>query len=319
VRALCEMPFDSDNSGDNRPHYLTLSPEALDDLHWLMTKIEPELGIGRRLDCMQDWGGKLAGAVVRIAGILHSVEHTNRPWDTLISQQSMAAAIAIGLYLVPHARAAFELMGADAELEGAKTILRWIKQKHLTEFSARDVHRAMQRRIKKAEDVATCLKKLEAHNVIRDKVKATVSGKKSPGRPPSPMFEVNPAVHGTDILKSADTNDKNHPRRPNRRNSVNSVNSVSASGEPDSSPAHIGGNTSRVVARRSSSHRLVSGPLQRVAYGTLRVITGCPSREPGGILRRTLPRRSSRFNRSTGTNRSVTGRSAASEGVVRSD
>ncbi len=234
VLALCEMPFDTDNSGETSPHYLNLSPEALGDLHRLMTMIEPELGIGGRFDCMTDWGGKLAGAVVRIAGILHSVEHPDRPWDTLISQQTMAAAIAIGRYLVPHARAAFELMGADAELEGAKKILRWIKQKRLTEFSARDAHRAMQRRIKKAEDVAACLKKLEAHNIIRDKVEAIAPGRKSSGRPSSPMFEVNPAIDDPDTLKSADKIDKTPEDDQPPEQSENSVGSVSATAKLDS-------------------------------------------------------------------------------------
>ena len=70
---LCELPWDAD-----QPQYICLADDAWALLREFMEKLEPELGSGGELDCTQDWGSKLAGAVARIAGILHCVAPCRR-------------------------------------------------------------------------------------------------------------------------------------------------------------------------------------------------------------------------------------------------
>jgi hypothetical protein len=52
---------------------------------------------------MTDWGGKLAGAIVRIAGLLHLAGHARDGWDRPITLATLEAAIEIGDYYTHHA------------------------------------------------------------------------------------------------------------------------------------------------------------------------------------------------------------------------
>jgi hypothetical protein len=62
-------------------------------------------------------------------------------------------AIRIGKYLIPHAQAAFAEMGADAVVEQAKTILRWIEHQNARQFTKRDVRQALRVRFKRVEEL----------------------------------------------------------------------------------------------------------------------------------------------------------------------
>ena len=77
---------------------------------------------------MTDWAGKLVGAVARLTGIFHMVEHadTSTPWERLIRQDSVERAIVLGHYLIQHARAAYAEMGTDPIMADAKHMLAWI-------------------------------------------------------------------------------------------------------------------------------------------------------------------------------------------------
>lgn len=50
------------------------------------------------LEDMSDWGGKCAGAALRIAGLLHGVEHCAAPDKALVSWRTMKRATKITRY-----------------------------------------------------------------------------------------------------------------------------------------------------------------------------------------------------------------------------
>src|SRR5205807_2705546 len=110
-------------------------------------ELEPKLAEGGELGAMGDWAGKLAGAVVRIAGILHLAEHAHRidPWPATVSAETIKRAVIIGHYLIPHARAAYAEMGADPKVDAAKYTLRWLAREIEATgkmvFTKRDIHR----------------------------------------------------------------------------------------------------------------------------------------------------------------------------------
>ena len=56
-------------------HVLCLSLEAGAKLKDWETEIEEMLGDGGQMEIMRDWGAKLAGATLRLAAVLHCVEH----------------------------------------------------------------------------------------------------------------------------------------------------------------------------------------------------------------------------------------------------
>ena len=65
-----------------------------------------EARLGRDWEDMRDWGGKLVGAVCRIAAILHCGV-VSQPLSVPISPETMEAAISVGEFLGSHAQAAF--------------------------------------------------------------------------------------------------------------------------------------------------------------------------------------------------------------------
>ncbi|MCA9259505.1 MAG: DUF3987 domain-containing protein, partial [Planctomycetales bacterium] len=153
-------------------------------------EVEAMLGEDGRLEHLRDWGGKLVGATIRIAGIIHVVE---RGVTCDIDEHTIASAIAIARYLIPHAETAISLMDAQyGEAAGdANRILRWIKRDGLTNFSLRDAHQACRPHIHLADDAAKAVDDLERRNFVRQ----LPNPPQVKGRPPSPRYEVNPATH----------------------------------------------------------------------------------------------------------------------------
>ena len=115
---------------------LTLSAEALAMFQELRLETEKRL-IGDLAD-MADWAGKWCGAVGRIAGILHCAEF-GPAGD--VSGATMRSAIAIGRYLIEHARAAFGLMSTDALEEDSAAVIAWATRTKRTQFTMRELSR----------------------------------------------------------------------------------------------------------------------------------------------------------------------------------
>jgi hypothetical protein len=74
VLALLHLPFAKDHNGDPCPHTLSLDAGAGARLRRYEAWVEPQLSEFGELGRMADWGGKIVGAVVRIAGLLHMTD-----------------------------------------------------------------------------------------------------------------------------------------------------------------------------------------------------------------------------------------------------
>jgi replicative DNA helicase len=178
-----------------QPKTLRFSPDALQQMQRFLVWIEPQLAEYGELGTMTDWAAKLAGAVARIAGVLHCMEHVSKakvsenPWDEEIDADTLDRALQIGRYLIPHAKAAFAEMGTDPTVEDAKHILRWIERKGSEYFSKREAFEGTKGRFGKVSGLEPALDVLVAHGFIREKKPQERSG---PGRKPSPRYEVNP-------------------------------------------------------------------------------------------------------------------------------
>lgn len=191
VAALLRLEADHDEQGDPRPWVLTLDDDAralfLEFQEWL----EPMLGEFGELGYMSDWGGKLAGAVLRIVGILCAADriHMTAPWSSPVERSVVERAIRIGHYLIPHAQAAYGEMGGDPLVADADHLLRWIKQSEVSFFSKREIHQATKGRFKTVASLEPALDLLQDHGYLRERVEA-----KPPkaGRPASPIYDVNP-------------------------------------------------------------------------------------------------------------------------------
>src|SRR5262249_16109733 len=142
------------------PHVLHFSEEADAALQDFERWLEPQLAEGEDLSLLAGWTNKLAGAVARIAGVFSVVEAVTigEGWHRPIKDTTVNAAITLGRdYFVPHAQAAFALMGADEGLADAKAVWASVCRHMGSEYSEdnesatrtlsrRDIHQANRRR-----------------------------------------------------------------------------------------------------------------------------------------------------------------------------
>jgi len=189
LRGLLELPWERDSAGNIIPYVLPLSPDARGIWYAFANDIERDLADGGPLCRMRDWGGKLPGQALRLAGLCH-VTLYDVPQEYPISGQTLACAVNLAKLLVGHARAAFNLMGADDSMECAKAILQWLRQERLAAFTGRNALEKVKGRWPKMALVNLGLTILEERGFILTQDRAP-SG---PGRP-SRIFLVNPCLH----------------------------------------------------------------------------------------------------------------------------
>jgi hypothetical protein len=218
IEKLATLPRKRDINGALEAYEVTVSPAARDLLEEFQGWLEPQLGPLGALAHMTDWGGKLAGAVVRIAGLLHMATYARAglapaPWDRSIDEETMRYAIRIGHYFLAHARAAYAQMGADPDVERAQFVLEWLTAHDKSTVTLRELYQGTRGRFRRVADLRPALAVLVDHGFLRAQAQASHPG---PGRKPSPVYEVNPLTrshnpHNThnaspDVERQGDTN-----------------------------------------------------------------------------------------------------------------
>lgn len=186
LRALVEHYAQADDV-----KVLRLDPDAYGHFVEYRRRLEPRLGAAGDLHHLGDWGGKLHGAVIRLAGIITAARDTTAE---TIDAPTLDAAVTIADYLVPHAIAAHEAMGADGPIGGARHLLAWIRR-HVVEtdagrFTRRDAHQANRARFPKVADLDPVLDLLTEYGWIAPE--ETHVGPK--GGRPSPAYEIHPHI-----------------------------------------------------------------------------------------------------------------------------
>ena len=143
---------------------------------------------------MRDWGGKITGAMVRIAALMHAAEAQGNPTEPPISPEVMAGATSIAEFLSTHAVAAYQIMGADEEHENARYLWRRIGSTGQDEMSKRDLWQLCKGKFKRVEDMEPALQTLVNMGYIRLIEVATG------GRPTKKLF-VNPKTKSIKSIK----------------------------------------------------------------------------------------------------------------------
>lgn len=152
IRSLSKIEAKEDGSS----HQIKLSEDAVLVFTKFCQWIENELGSGS-LESMRDWGGKLAGATLRIAAIIHCAGHAGvSGLKHDISEETIKAAQRIALWAIPHAAAALDLLEVsdDEARDDARYLLRWLKGDRTTErtFDRNDARRHGHRRFDRAPE-----------------------------------------------------------------------------------------------------------------------------------------------------------------------
>ena len=94
---------------------IRLSIDAARLFNSYQEKIEINLRKNGELHGISNWGGKLAGAVARMAALFHAALPPNSPDSIPISQETMLNAIKIGDYYQAHAIAAYDLYAQNTQ------------------------------------------------------------------------------------------------------------------------------------------------------------------------------------------------------------
>ncbi len=191
---LLNLAWGTDDHGNKCAHVLRLDDEATNRFNTFMARIEPQLSENGELGALTDWGGKLAGAVARIAGLLHLGDRAGdpSPWDRPIGRHVIERAIRIGEYSIEHARAAYAEMGADPVVEDARHILQTITKKVLVRFTKQEIWQLTKGRFEKVDGLDAALEALVERGYLREFVRETEPGKR--GRKPAPSYLVNPLI-----------------------------------------------------------------------------------------------------------------------------
>ena len=147
-----------------------------------------EKKLGNEWEFMQDWGGKLVGATVRIAALIHAGTvqgEAGRISGTPISGETMNAAIKIAEFLSTNAEAAYKVMGASENYEDAKYLWKRIAASGKTELSKRDLFNACKGKFRTMEQMQPSFQILIERGYIREEER------KTGGRPTKKLL-VNP-------------------------------------------------------------------------------------------------------------------------------
>ncbi|SOB84235.1 DUF3987 domain-containing protein [Streptomyces sp. 1331.2] len=191
IRALVERVW-------NRSEVLTLDldPDARQLFGEFYNGFAKRRKPGGDLHQVADWAGKFRGQLIRIAACLTVYEN---PEASTITRDRMAAVLAMAPYFIVHAKAVFDLMGADGEgrLGPLRDVITWLRGRPdpSAQFTARQAWQALKGRkwAQDMESMTAVLGELEDYGWI-----SLVPPPERPGvrgRKPSPAFDVHPWVH----------------------------------------------------------------------------------------------------------------------------
>lgn len=188
---------------DGAPHdgaTATLSPEAREVWTRFREANERKLRDGGDLEDLRDFGNKLGGGLLRVAGLLHFMDRLDVADAAFnpIPAATMRRAAALCDYFAAHQLRSFVGAGEVERIEAARAALRWIRKRRLPEVSPRELQRGIGktgRRFGRSEACVEALETLAGFGWLR---------RKGDGG----AFSVNPAALVADADKSSDKSDK---------------------------------------------------------------------------------------------------------------
>ena len=177
---------------------LTLHNDAKQAEEVFRGEVEKMFLEGGELAEMKEWGSKLTGQIIRLAGLLHVAEYVHAlPMDKpsvegipgQIQAETIIKAQQLARYFIEHAKAAYGCMEGDKGTQDAKYLLEVIKRKDKAVIEYREIQNLTRKRFKKARHLKATLLELEERGYIYQ----TKEGRKT-------VLEVNPYLF--DIQKS---------------------------------------------------------------------------------------------------------------------
>jgi replicative DNA helicase len=149
---------------------ITLDQTANQSEKELRQELETMFLDGGILSDMKEWGSKLAGQIIRIAGLLHVAEHIQANMiPDQISASTFNNARKLTPYFIEHAKAAYGFMEVDQSTEDAKYLLEVIKRQQKPVIEYRGIQMLTRKRFKKAESLKSTFNELEERGFIHQR------------------------------------------------------------------------------------------------------------------------------------------------------
>jgi putative DNA primase/helicase len=161
----------------NAPRILPFTPEALELWLCFAEEIEKHQGEGGKYETISDWTSKLPGHAARLAALFQIAEHGLAVTD--VGADAAERALELCRLLIPHAEAAFSMLGADDADADSQAVLRWIKARELKQFTRREAQRAMHSRFSKVERLEGALASLRDNYILSGEKKEKTGGRAS--------------------------------------------------------------------------------------------------------------------------------------------
>jgi putative DNA primase/helicase len=187
VFTLLSIQPQFDENGIEVPRVLTLSQEAHDTWEEFHQGVEDDLKPGGALELISDWGGKLAGTALRIAGLLHVVEYGAD--NLIIGKETIERALRLCRLLIEHAQATFDLMEEEKFISDAKYVFEWIMRKREMSFTRNNCQKELTR-FRKVDRLKEALKILTERSIISEAKERKPEG----GGRASIFYDVNPRL-----------------------------------------------------------------------------------------------------------------------------
>jgi hypothetical protein len=158
----------------------------------LTARLAAELNRDDLPDAAKGHLAKAKGHAARLALIIHLLRQAcGEDVPENVDGESVDRAGRLADYFYNHCLKAHAALGADREVEDALKVVHWIARERRKEFKRWEVHKDIktQEHFQRIEDLDRPLDRLLKHQYIRVRHQGTKSG---PGRPPDPVYEVNP-------------------------------------------------------------------------------------------------------------------------------
>jgi putative DNA primase/helicase len=171
----------------SEPRVLPFDSAALEPWLAFAEGVEQHQGEGGRYEHISDWTSKLAGHAARLACVF---QLARQGLDAkVVELASVESALAVCRLLVPHAEAAFSILGADDTDADALAVLRWLRGTERQEFTRREAQRSMHGRFAKVERLERALGVLRDLYIISGEKRAATGGRASA------FYLINPKIY----------------------------------------------------------------------------------------------------------------------------
>lgn len=171
---------------------LKLSSSAISEEQKIRSDIETMFLEGGKLSDMKEWGSKLSGQIIRIAGLIHISENIESVNLDMVNEEKLPIQIEKSTFLkatyfldyfIEHAKLAYGQMGMDENIQDSQYLLQVIKRQDKSIVPYRDIQNLTRKKFEKAARLQEVLDELEERNFISQFRK----GRKR-------MLEINPYI-----------------------------------------------------------------------------------------------------------------------------